>query len=126
MKRIKVSLCLVGLFACGAASGIGLSGSRFFAKGGMLGHGDFRWLERRYDEDCRRLNLNAQQQDALRSQYDDIAAEMGEIREETIRRVRELFVQKGTEFWQVLTPGQREEFQKLNEERRTRWKANVQ
>ncbi len=126
MKKIKVSLCLLGLFVCGVASGIGVSSSSFFAKGGMMGSGDLRWLERRYDEDCRRLNLNPQQQDALRSQYDDIAAEMGEIREETIRRVRELFVQKGTEFWHALTPGQREEFQKLNEERRARWKTLVQ
>jgi Spy/CpxP family protein refolding chaperone len=126
MKMIKVSLCLLGLFVCGVASGIGVSGSRFLAKGGVFGHGDLRWLERRYDEDCRRLSLTPQQQDSLRSQYDDIAAEMGEIREETIRRVRELFVQKGTEFWQVLTPGQREEFQNLNEERRARWKANAQ
>jgi Spy/CpxP family protein refolding chaperone len=30
--------------------------------------------------------------------------------------------QKGTEIWKILTPEQRAEFKKLNEERRERWK----
>jgi Spy/CpxP family protein refolding chaperone len=30
--------------------------------------------------------------------------------------------QKGTEIWKTLTPEQRAEFKKLNEERRERWK----
>jgi Spy/CpxP family protein refolding chaperone len=62
----------------------------------------------------------------LRGQYDGLASDMRAIREETTKKVRDLFVKKGTEIYRNLTPAQREEYRKLNDERRARWKQPTQ
>jgi Spy/CpxP family protein refolding chaperone len=126
MKNTKVIICLFALFAFGAASGIGITKSVQPSRAVQRAWSEQAWLERRYAEDVRRLNLTPEQQDALRVQYDGIASGMREIREETAKKVRELFAKKGTEVWKSLTPAQREEYRKLNEERRARWKQPTQ
>jgi Spy/CpxP family protein refolding chaperone len=122
MKNTKVIICLFALFAFGAASGIGITKSVQPSRAAQRAWSEQAWLERRYAEDVRRLNLTPEQQETLRGQYDGIASGMREIREETAKKVRDLFAKKGAEVWKSLTPAQREEYRNLNEERRARWK----
>lgn len=122
MKNIKVIVCLFALFALGAASGIGITKSTQPSRAMQRAWSEQAWLERRYAEDCRRLHLTSEQQDTLRTQYDELASDMRTIREETTKKVRDAFIKRGGEIYRGLTPAQREEYRKLNEERRARWK----
>ena len=122
MKNTKVIICLFALFAFGAASGIGISRSVQPSRAAQRTWSEQAWLERRFAEDVQRLNLTPELQDVLRGQYDGLASDMRSIREETTKKVRDLFVKKGTEIYRNLTPAQREEYRKLNDERRARWK----
>ena len=126
MKNTKVIICLFALFAFGAASGIGITKSVQPSRAAQRAWSEEAWLERRYAEDVRRLNLTPEQQEALRGQYDGIASGMREIREQTAKQVRELFAKKGADVWKTFTPEQREAYRKLNEERRARWKQPTQ
>ncbi len=124
-QNIKIITCLIALYAFGAVSGVGLSKTAQAPQPLGTGWSEKMWLERRFAEDCQRLNLTAEQQQAIRAQYDELAAEMRAVREETARKVQTLFVKKGTEVYQTLTPEQRTEFRKLNQERRARWKPQT-
>jgi len=126
VKNTKIILCLFALFVFGAASGIGITRSVQPSRATERKWSDQTWLERRFAEDVQRLNLTPEQQDVLRGQYDGLASDMRNIREETAKKVRDLFVKKGTEVYRSLTPAQREEYRKLNEERRARWKQPAQ
>jgi len=126
MNNPKVILCLFALFALGAASGVGISKTAQTSRAAQRAWSEQAWLERRYSEDVQRLNLGPEQQDALRAEYDGLASDMRTIREETAKKVRELFVKKGGDIYRSLTPAQREEYRKLNEERRARWKQPTQ
>lgn len=126
MKNTKVIICLFALFAFGAASGVGITRSVQPSRATQRAWSEQAWLERRFAEDVQRLNLTPEQQDVLRGQYDGLASDMRTIREETTKKVRDLFVKKGTEIYRTLTPAQREEYRKLNDERRARWKQPAQ
>ncbi len=126
MKNTKVIICLFALFVLGAASGIGITKTTQPARAAQRAWSEQAWLERRFAEDARRLNLTPEQQDVLHGQYDGLASDMRTIREETAKKVRDLFVKNGTEIYRSLTPVQREEYRKLNDERRARWKQPAQ
>jgi Spy/CpxP family protein refolding chaperone len=124
-QNVKIIACLIALYAFGALSGVGLSKTASAPRPLGIGWSEKMWLERRFAEDCQRLNLTAEQQQTIRAQYDELAVEMRAVREETARKVQTLFVKKGTEVYQALTPEQRTEFRKLNQERRARWKTQT-
>lgn len=126
MKNTKVIICLFALFTLGAASGIGITRNVQPSRAQQRAWSEQAWLERRYAEDVQRLNLTPEQQDAFRGQYDELTSDLRAIREETAKKVREAFVKRGTALYRNLTPAQREEYRKLNEERRARWKQPTQ
>ena len=126
MKNTKVIICLFALFGFGAASGIGITRTVQPSRIAQGAWSEQAWLDRRFAEDCQRLNLTPEQRETLRGQYDGVASEMRVIREETAKKVRELFVRKGTEIYRNLTPAQREEYRELNNERRVQWKQPAQ
>jgi hypothetical protein len=120
MKNAKIIICLIALFALGAASGIGITRAVQPSAAPQHAWAEQPWIERRYAEEVQRLNLTPTQQESLRSHYDGIASGMREIRDDTARQVRDLFTKKSAEVWKMLTPAQREDYRKLNEERRAR------
>jgi hypothetical protein len=123
MKNIKVIVCLFVLFALGAASGVGITKTVQPSRAAKrTTWSEQAWLDRRYQEECRRLNLTPEQQEAMRVRYDELAAGMREVREETAKKIGDLFVKKAAEDRKSFTPEQREEYRKLNEERRARYK----
>jgi len=121
MKTFKITACLCVLFLLGAASGLGISragmpfGLRSFAKS------ETAIVDRLLKETNQRLHLTVEQEPIARKSYEELASGLHGIRQETAVKVRELVIQKGTDLWKVLTPEQRVEFKKLNEERRERW-----
>jgi len=68
------------------------------------------------------LQLTSDQESVARKSYQELETGLKEIREETTSKIRDLMTQKGTEIWKTLSPEQRAEFKKLNEERRERWR----
>ena len=78
-------------------------------------------VDRLLNETNQRLHLTVEQEPIARKSYEELASGVRAIRQETAVKVRELVIQKGTDLWKVLTPEQRVEFKKLNEERRERW-----
>jgi Spy/CpxP family protein refolding chaperone len=122
MKNTKIIICLLALFVLGAASGVGLTKTAQPPRPAQRTWSEQAWLERRFAEDVQRLNLTPEQQDSLRGQYDVLASDMRAIREDTAKKVRDLFVKTGTEIYRNLNPAQRAEYAKLNQERRARWK----
>jgi len=124
MKNTKIIICLLALFVLGAASGVGLTKTTQPPRLAQRAWSEQAWLERRFAEDVQRLNLTPEQQESVRGQYDLLASDMRAIREDTAKKVRDLFVKTGTEIYRNLTPAQREEYGKLNQERRARWKQS--
>lgn len=121
MKTLKITVCLSALFLLGAASGFGISragipfGLRSFA------NSETAVVDRLLNETNQRLHLTVEQEPIARKSYEELASGVRAIRQDTAVKVRELVIQKGTDLWKVLTPEQRVEFKKLNEERRERW-----
>lgn len=126
MKNTKIIFCLFALFTLGAASGVGITRTVQPSRAQQRAWSEQAWLERRYAEDVRRLEATPEQQEMLREQYDLLVSDVQAIRDDTAKRIREAFGKRGADIYRKLTPAQREEYRKLNEERRARWKQPTQ
>jgi hypothetical protein len=122
MKPFKITACLCALFLLGAASGFGLSRSGIPFRQRFRTASESALADRLFEETQKRLELTSEQVPIARKSYQDLESGLKEIREQTSVKIRDLMTQKGTEIWKNLTPEQRAEFKKLNEERRERWK----
>ena len=121
MKTFKITASLCALFLLGAASGFGLSRSGILFQKRFRTASETALAERLFEEAQKRLQLTSEQVPVARKSYGELESGLKEIREQTTVKIRELMTQKGTEIWKTLTPEQRVEFKKLNEERRQRW-----
>ena len=121
MKTLKITACLSALFLLGAASGFGISRAGIPLRLQSFAKSETAVVDRLLNETNQRLHLTVEQEPIARKSYEELASGVRAIRQETAVKVRELVIQKGTDLWKVLTPEQRVEFKKLNEERRERW-----
>ena len=121
MKTFKITASLCALFLLGAASGFGLSRSGILFQKRFRTASETALAERLFEEAQKRLQLTGEQVPVARKSYQELESGLKEIREQTTVKIRDLMTQKGTEIWKTLTPEQRAEFKKLNEERRERW-----
>jgi Spy/CpxP family protein refolding chaperone len=121
MKTFKITACLCALFLLGAASGFGLSKAGIPFQQKIRKASETALAERLFEETQRRLQLTNEQVPVARKSYKELESGLREIRGQTTVKIRDLMTQKGTEIWKTLTPEQRAEFKKLNEERRERW-----
>ena len=122
MKPFKITACLCALFLLGAASGFGLSRSGIPFRQRFRTASESALADRLFEEAQQRLQLTSDQESVARKSYQELETGLKEIREETTSKIRDLMTQKGTEIWKTLSPEQRAEFKKLNEERRERWR----
>ena len=122
MKTLKITACLCALFLLGAASGLGLFRSGIPFRQTLRSGSETALADRLFEEAQQRLQLTSDQESVARKSYQEIEIGLKEIREETTSKIRDLMTQKGTEIWKTLSPEQRAEFKKLNEERRERWR----
>ena len=121
MKTLKITACLSALFLLGAASGFGISRAGIPFSLQSFAKSETAVVDRLLNETNQRLHLTVEQEPIARKSYEELASGVRAIRQVTAVKVRELVIQKGTDLWKVLTPEQRVEFKKLNEERRERW-----
>lgn len=125
---VKVAFCLTGLFLLGSVSGFAVSGRVAASRGSSSAHigGQWieRWLDRRMAGDFAAIQATPEQQEQLRSSYQDLRADLTVIRQESAQRVAEAIKRHRQEVWTKLTPEQREVFRQTYQERRSRFGWN--
>jgi len=121
---LKIVACLTALFLLGSVCGYATSG-RLAPRANYPRSTQWaeRWLEKRMAEDFQRLAATPEQQEELRPIYHRLLNEFNAIQAESAEKVTDSFKRHGRDIWMQLTPEQRSEFQKLNQERRTRVSA---
>jgi Spy/CpxP family protein refolding chaperone len=116
----KIVLCLCALFLLGGVCGYSFSKhpvERHASKAGW----EEQWMEMRQREDIERLKLTPEQIALARASYDQLMADIRKVREQTAKGIFRAVSAQGRTLAQQLTPEQREELQKLTEERRARF-----
>ena len=117
----KIILSLAALFLFGGVCGYALS-NRQTPPPATEGRWEERWLELRLQEDIERLKLNPEQVAKARPSYDQLLADIQRVRQQTARGIYRAVSAQGRTLSEQLTPEQRQEYLKLTEERRSRFR----
>ena len=119
---LKIVVCLTALFLLGSVCGYATSGRIATRPAYPRDSSQWaeRWLQQRMAEDFARLGATPEQQEELRPIYNRLLTEFNAIQAESAQKVAASFKRHGRDIWMQLTPEQRDEFQKLNQERRAR------
>jgi Spy/CpxP family protein refolding chaperone len=123
MKRSRIAriiLSLAVLFLLGGVCGYAFA-SRHTERLATKAHWEEGWLELRVREDIARLKLTPEQIAQSRPSYDQLLADIRNVREQTARGIFRAVSAQGRTLSEQLTPEQREEYLKLTEERRARF-----
>ncbi|HEV7405265.1 MAG TPA: hypothetical protein VGO11_20140 [Chthoniobacteraceae bacterium] len=115
----KIILALAALFFLGGVCGYAFS-NRQAEPPATSGRWEDRWVEQRLREDLERLKLTPDQVAQTRPSYDQLLADVRQVREQTARGMFRAVSAHRQTLSEQLTPEQREEFQKLSAERRAR------
>ena len=125
---VKVVSCLTGLFLLGNVCGVAVSSRVAAARGSAVAGGGGQWIEhwldRRMTSDFATIQATPEQQEQLRSSYQDLRADLTTIRQESAQRVADALKRHRQEIWAKLTPKQREAFRQSYQERRNRFGWN--
>lgn len=116
----KIILSLAALFLLGGVCGYALSNHQTERPPRQAGWEE-RWIELRQQEDIDRLKLTPEQIAQARATYDQLTADIRKVREQMAKGIFRAVAAQGRALSQHLTPEQRDEFQKLTEERRARF-----
>jgi Spy/CpxP family protein refolding chaperone len=118
----KIIFALAALFFLGGVCGYAVShrqtGDRWAGERQLAW--EDRWVEQREREDIERLKLTPEQIAQTRPAYDRLLADVRKVREQTARGIFRAVSAHRQTLSEQLTPEQRQEFQKLSEERRAR------
>jgi len=120
MTKLKLSLAIAAVFILGNLSGIALA--KRSAKRMLSPKNQTAAIERRFKEDAKRLRLSPTQEPAVREHYKAFAANILTLREDANAKVRDALKSHAAQIDALLEPSQKEIFQKLNQERLSRWK----
>src|SRR4051794_4965930 len=117
---LKIILALAALFFLGGVCGYAFSNRK--TEDGWVRERqptwEDRWVEQRLREDIERLKLTPEQIAQTRPSYDQLLADVRLVREQTARGIFRAVSAHRQTLSEQLTPEQRQEFQKLSEERR--------
>jgi Spy/CpxP family protein refolding chaperone len=130
-RSFKIGLCLVALFVLGAVCGTRLSYSTPLRKiapqrPAATSHLEQRladevaWLEVRSREEGDKLKLTPDQLQTLRPAFDATRERIRALQKESGRELRQIMKDHREKMLPLLTPEQRHDLKKLNEERRAR------
>src|SRR4051812_16904655 len=117
---LKIILALAALFFLGGVCGYAFSNRQVedsWVRERQLTWEE-RWVEQRQREDLERLKLTPEQVAQTRASYDQLLADVRQVREQTARGMFRAVSSHRQTLSEQLTPVQRAEFQKLSEERR--------
>jgi hypothetical protein len=117
----KIILSLAALFLFGGVCGYALS-NRQTDRPATEARWEERWLELRQQEDIERLNLTPEQVAQARPSYDQLLTDIQRVRAQTARGIYRAVSAQGRTLSEQLTPEQRQEYLKLTEERRSRFR----
>lgn len=116
----KIILSLIALFFLGGVCGYVFADHQP-APPPTKGQWEEQWMEMRMHEDMERLKLTPEQVALVRPTYDQLVADLRRLREQTARGLFRAVSAQGRTLAEQLTPEQREEYQKLTQERRARF-----
>jgi len=116
----KIILSLAALFLLGGVCGYAFS-NRQTERPAKRANWEERWMELRQREDIERLKLTPEQVARARPAYDQLLADIRKVREQTAHGIFRAVSAQGRTLAEQLTPEQRQEYQKLTEERRARF-----
>ena len=117
----KIILSLAALFLFGGVCGYALSNHQADRTAAET-RWEERWLELRLQEDIERLKLTPEQVTQARPSYDQLLADIQKVRAQTVRGIYRAVSVQGRTLSQQLTPEQQQEYLKLTEERRSRFR----
>jgi Spy/CpxP family protein refolding chaperone len=125
---LKVSLCLAGIFLLGSVCGVAMSGHVGAARRPTVaGGGQWieRWLDRRMANDFAVIQATPEQQQELRGTYDDLRADLDNIRQDAKERVTAAISRHRQNLWAKLTPEQRKDLWQATQDRRLRYRESL-
>jgi hypothetical protein len=76
-----------------------------------------RWIEHRMSSDFSAIQATPEQQELLRPIYEQLLADFSVIQDESAQKIGAAFKRHGTEMWKQLTPEQREQLRRINQQR---------
>lgn len=117
----KIILSLAALFLFGGVCGYALSNRQTSAPA-TEARWEERWLELRLQEDIERLKLTPEQVTQARPSYDQLLTDIQKVRAQTARGIFRAVSTQGRTLSEQLTAEQRQEYLKLTEERRSRFR----
>ena len=117
----KIILSLAALFLFGGVCGYALS-NRQTPSPATEARWEERWLELRLQEDIERRKLTPEQVAQARPSYDQLLADIQKVRAQTARGIFRAVSAQGRTLSEQLTAEQRQEYLKLTEERRSRFR----
>ncbi len=114
---LKVGASLTALFVFGGVCGFAVAARRL-ANPVVRAQLEERWIEARRRDDAARLQLTSEQVEQVRASYQQMLADVRAVRETATAGVVEAVKKQSRTMQPLLTPEQRQEFQRLNDERR--------
>jgi len=115
----KIALGLVLLFALG-----GVCGATFLHRRSAAGAGRMpiieRWSERWFAQTAERLDLRADQMEAMRPIVAQMQGQLRDLQKETATRATDIVRQSGRQLWDKLDATQRARYQALPQEQKLR------
>jgi hypothetical protein len=119
-RILKISGGLIALFVLGSLFGAGVQWQWAAWDGAWRGGWMERWADRLFEKRVVELQLRPEQIATLASARDQMKAELRELQQETTRRAWQILARQNQRIWQQLDESQRQEFRKLQQERRAR------
>jgi len=116
----KITLGLIGLFALGSLFGAGVQ-TRWIGRAAIWRTGWMeRWADRQFERRVDDLGLRPEQVAALAESRREMLADLRTLQQETARRAWDIVARQNQRIWQQLDETQRQEFLRLQRERRAR------
>jgi biopolymer transport protein ExbB/TolQ len=116
----KVTLGLIGLFILGSLFGAGVQ-TRWVGRAAAWRTGWMeRWADRQFERRVDDLSLRPEQVAALAESRREMLADLRALQQETARRAWDIVARQNQRIWRELDETQRQEFLRLQRERRGR------
>lgn len=119
LSKWRVAVYLAAIFMAGGVSGWMTATS--VARNAARKAPQAKQIATTFKERTRALHLTPEQQEKIDAIADRTAAEASAVNEENVRRIKQCFSNRHAQVCALLTPQQREQFERAEKERRHRW-----
>lgn len=119
LSKWQAAVYLAAIFLAGGVSG--WMAATTVARQAALKRPQPREIAKTFKERTRALHLTPEQQAKVDAIADRAAADVSAVNEENVRRIKSCFSNRHAQVCALLTPEQREQFERTEKERRHRW-----